>query len=334
MQESAAVVAGKLLTKPIALIHDPADLSSESHWAVLAGFEGEFRAVQFANCQPITPLPIEKFDPVKNWQSSLDQLGYEARVRLIQEAIRAGEVYQVNLCRIISAQLATRPNALALWQRIIAKHQTKYASFIDLKPGELDEAGIWFVSASPELYLQRTGTELKSAPIKGTATTADQMLEKDYAENVMITDMVRNDLGQIALTGSVKVTELLKLEEIPGLVQLVSTVTAQLKPETTWSAIFSATFPPASVTGAPKSTALKLIAELEPEPRLGYCGGVGYLSGKTAELAVGIRSFEYRPGELRFGTGAGITLGSDPSGEWRETELKAERLLKLASADD
>lgn len=334
MQESAAVVAGKLLTQPIALIHDPAELSAEHHWAVLAGFEGGFRAVQFANSEPVQEMPKTHFEPVKNWQSSLDQLGYENRVRLIQEAIRAGDVYQVNLCRIISAMLDTRPNALALWQRIIAKHKTRYASFIDLKPGELDDAGIWFVSASPELYLQRNGTEIKSAPIKGTAPSAHQMLEKDYAENVMITDMVRNDLGQIALTGTVKVAELLKLEEIPGLVQLVSTVVAQLKPDTSWSAIIAATFPPASVTGAPKSTALKLITELEPAPRLGYCGGVGYISGATAELAVGIRSFEYHQGELRFGTGAGITLGSDPSGEWRETELKAERLLKLASSDD
>lgn len=334
MTESSAVVAGMLLTEPLELIDDPAKLSKTGHWAVLASFENSFRAVRFATAKSIAELPVRDFVGVSNWESSLDQASYQAGVLAVQEQIRAGWVYQVNLCRILRAQVSSRPDAIGLWQRIMQQHPTRFASYIDLLPGELDEAGIWFVSASPELFLLREGNQISSAPIKGTAVTADQMLEKDYAENIMITDMVRNDLGQIAITGSVKVAELLKLEHIPGLVQLVSTVTAQLRPEITWPEIFQATFPPASVTGAPKLAALSVISELEPVDRGGYCGAVGYINEDRAELAVGIRSFEYLPGELRFGTGAGITLGSDPLGEWQETQLKAERLIKLASAND
>lgn len=334
MAKSMAVVAGQLLTDPVAIAKSPAELTDFGHWVVLASFEGEFRAINFANSNSLTDLPIQKFQPVANWTSSLSRLQYLELVKLVQEQIKAGEVYQVNLCRILTADLSYRPNALALWQRIDAKHKTKFSGFLNLEPGVLDAAGYWFVSASPELFLAVTGKKIVSAPIKGTAVTAAQMLEKDKAENVMITDMVRNDLGQIAQTGSVKVEKLLQLEQIPGMVQLVSTVSAMLKPSTTWEQIFDATFPPASVTGAPKLAAEQLIKKIEPVSRLGYCGAFGLVQGDYAQLAVGIRSFEYKAGQLRFGTGAGITIGSDPAGEWQETELKANRLIQLASESD
>jgi len=334
MPESRAVVAGRLLTKPTAVVTSPAEITENGYWVVLARFAGEFKAVHFANAEPITNLTPETFTPITNWHSSLSQQQYEAGVVQIQTEIAAGWVYQVNLCRILSAEVSIRPNAAALYQRIVKSHPAKYASFLDLLPGELDEEGIWFVSASPELFLKRNGNHISSAPIKGTALTEQHMLEKDYAENIMITDMVRNDLGHIAVTGSVKVEKLLDLEQIPGMVQLVSTVSAELKPEISWPEIFEATFPPASVTGAPKSAALDVISRLELAPRLGYCGGFGIVHGTEAEFAVGIRSFEYQQGELRFGTGEGITFSSDPTGEWQETELKAARLLKLASIND
>jgi len=159
---------------------------------------------------------------------------------------------------------------------------------------------------------------------------------KDHAENVMIVDMARNDLGRVAVTGSVRVSELCRVEAYPGLVQLVSTVTARLRPGTTWPELFAATFPPASVSGAPKSSALRVISELEPLPRGPYCGAIGYVDNRgrqpPAALAVGIRTFWLDGDELRFGTGAGITWGSQPEAEWAETELKAERLIALASA--
>lgn len=334
MQPSSAALSGKLLTNPTKIVTSPSEITNEGYWVVLARFESDFRAIQFSKATSIMELEKQNFNSLTKWTSSLNQQQYQERVLMVQEAIKRGEVYQVNLCRILTSKTDHRPSAVALWQKISQHHPTRFSSYIDLMPGELDNEGLWFVSASPELFLKRNGNQVWSAPIKGTAVSALAMLEKDYAENVMITDMVRNDLGQIAQTGSVKVTDLLKLEQIPGLVQLVSTVTAELKSNVDWDDIFSATFPPASVTGAPKSSALRLINELENSPRSSYCGAFGLIHGNQAEFAVGIRSFEYRWGQVRFGTGAGITLGSDPEGEWQETELKAARLIKLASADD
>ena len=149
----------------------------------------------------------------------------------------------------------------------------------------------------------------------------------------MIVDLVRNDLSRVAHTGSVRVPDLLRIEEHPGLVHLVSDVQCRLSEGTRWSDIVDATFPPGSVTGAPKSSALRIIDECEGAPRDVYCGAVGWIDAdrQAAELAVAIRTFWIRDDVLRFGTGAGITWGSDPHGEWQETELKARNLCDIAS---
>jgi para-aminobenzoate synthetase component 1 len=154
----------------------------------------------------------------------------------------------------------------------------------------------------------------------------------------MIVDLVRNDLGRVCATGSVTVPELCAVESHPGLHHLVSTVRGELRPGAGWPELLAASFPPGSVTGAPKSSALRLIGSLETALRGPYCGAVGWVDAdrRTAALAVGIRTFWIGEGpgggpELRFGTGAGITWGSDPEGEWAETELKAARLLEVAS---
>ncbi|MCC3773167.1 chorismate-binding protein, partial [Streptomyces sp. UNOC14_S4] len=196
--------------------------------------------------------------------------------------------------------------------------------------------GVEVATASPELYLRRTGRTVESGPIKGTGRTAEDLLEKDHAENVMIVDLVRNDLGRVCATGTVTVPELCAVEPHPGLVHLVSTVRGRLAEGAGWAELFTATFPPGSVTGAPKPSAMDIIRSLETTPRGPYCGGIGWVDADrgTGELAVGIRTFwidrTARP-TLRFGTGAGITWGSDPEREWAETELKASRLLAIAS---
>ena len=202
----------------------------------------------------------------------------------------------------------------------------------------LPEHGVEIATASPELYLGRDGHSVESGPIKGTGRTAADLLEKDYAENVMIVDLVRNDLGRVCATGSVTVPALCSVEPHPGLVHLVSTVRGELGPGVGWSGLLAATFPPGSVTGAPKSSALRIIEELETASRGPYCGGIGWVDAdrRTGRLAVGIRTFwidrDTAPGPvLRFGTGAGITWGSDPLREWDETELKASRLVAIAS---
>ena len=199
--------------------------------------------------------------------------------------------------------------------------------------GVLGRDGLEVVTASPELFLRRAGDVVESSPIKGTGRTAADLLPKDEAENVMIVDLVRNDLGRVCATGSIEVASLLEVEEHPGLVHLVSTVRGRLRSDAGWAQLLDATFPPGSVTGAPKSSALQILRELEQSPRGPYCGAIGWVDAthRTAELAVGIRTFWKSEGQLHFGTGAGITWGSDAAREWDETELKAAHLVALAS---
>ncbi len=195
------------------------------------------------------------------------------------------------------------------------------------------------ISLSPELFVTRHGDAVRSAPVKGTRPhTPEGRAEllasaKDRAENVMIVDLVRNDLGRVCEHGSVTVPGLCETEAHPGLVHLVSTVRGELRPGVGWPELLEATFPPGSVTGAPKLAALDVIAKLEPVERGPYCGAVGWVDADRGQgdLNVAIRTFWLEGGELHLGTGGGITWDSTPEGEWEETELKARRLLSVVS---
>ncbi|MCF3124810.1 chorismate-binding protein [Streptomyces arenae] len=313
---------------------DPSALDSTGFWAVSADFEGGLVCARFDDVREEAvpaPVPGRWHGPgAGDWTTSLDRAAYTDGVRRVREHIAAGEVYQANLCRVLSAPVPADADVDALTALLARGNPAPYAGTI-----RLPEHGVEIATASPELYLRRAGRTVESGPIKGTGRTEADLLEKDYAENVMIVDLVRNDLGRVCATGSVTVPDLCVVEKHPGLVHLVSTVGGQLRPGAGWSELFEATFPPGSVTGAPKSSALRIIDELETAPRGPYCGGIGWVDADrgTGELAVGIRTFwiDRAAGMLRFGTGAGITWGSDPEGEWRETELKAARLLAVAS---
>jgi para-aminobenzoate synthetase component 1 len=313
---------------------DPAALDSGGFWAVCADFEGRLTCARFRDVrrEPVpAPVPGAWRGPAAgDWTSSLGRAAYTAGVRRIREHIAAGEVYQANLCRVLSAPVAPGADVDALTALLARGNPAPYAGTIRL-PGH----GVEIATASPELFLRRDGRVVESGPIKGTGRTPEDLLEKDYAENVMIVDLVRNDLGRVCETGSVTVPDLCVVEKHPGLVHLVSTVRGELRTGAGWTELLGAAFPPGSVTGAPKSSALRIIDALETAPRGPYCGGVGWVDADrgAGELAVGIRTFwiDRAEGVLRFGTGAGITWGSDPEGEWRETELKASRLLAVAS---
>jgi para-aminobenzoate synthetase component 1 len=310
------------------------DALDRGWWAIRATFEGELRGYRFER-QRRAPLPSGSA-PWKGpsgtaWSSSLDRDGYLDRIARIRRYIEAGDVYQVNLCRVLSASLPPDADPAALATVLAHDNPAPYA-------GALVTEAEWVVSASPELFLGRDGRWLTSAPIKGTAPSGVSFTSKDRAENVMITDLVRNDLNRVCTASSVGVTSLLTSEEHPGLGQLVSTVRGQLRRGVGWNEILDATFPPGSVSGAPKIRALEVISELEPAERGVYCGAFGFVDGnqQKAQLAVAIRTF-FTSGQgterlLQFGTGAGITYPSDPEAEWQETELKANRLLRLASA--
>ena len=324
-------------TEPVEVRHDLTGLDElgSGFWAVVAEFEGAVTAVRFARVERDEPAPpAVDWTPLDGeWATSLDRAAYLAGVEEIRDRIAAGTVYQVNLCRVLSHELPEAADLDGLAQLLARGNPAPYASRI-----HVPDAGLDVVCASPEAFLLRDGDRLRSRPIKGTATHLETMLPKDYAENVMIVDLVRNDLSHVSRPGTVRVDHLCAPEEHPGLVHLVSTVSGELRPGTRWEDVLSATFPPGSVSGAPKHTALQAIADLEPVPRGPYCGAVGWVDvdAGTAELAVGIRTFWAERGTdgrrwLRFGTGAGITWGSDPEGEWEETRVKAARLVGLAS---
>lgn len=334
----------------VELATDGARIASGGFWVVVATFEGRLDAWRMARVEreddavPEAAPGREWRGPERGaWTSSLDEADYRAGVEAIRSDIRDGEVYQVNLCRMLEAPLpaaAPGPDAVALAHRLATGNPARFASRIVI-PETPAWPGAWIVSASPELYLSVDGRAVESSPIKGTAAPGESMLPKDEAENVMITDLIRNDVSHVATPGSVRVPELLGLHELPGLTHLQSTVAAELADEHDWTpalwpALLAGTFPPGSVSGAPKSSALRIIAREEPVARGAYCGGIGWIDvdRRRAELAVGIRTFVWTPdqgGRLSFGTGAGITWGSDPAGEWEETELKARRLIGLAS---
>lgn len=320
-----AYLAGRLATGLADVTADAAALDSGGFWVVVETFEGALRCLRFAQVRtaglPVTP----PWQPLAGgWTSSLSRTEYIAAVARIRDHIADGEVYQVNLCRRLAIPLPGCPDLTRLAATISVGNPAPYFALVQAP-------GTSVVSASPERFLAREGRVVTTQPVKGTAVAAAQMLDKDIAENVMIVDMARNDLTQVAAPGSVEVPELCRLEEHPGLVHLVSTVRAQLRPGAGWPDILTALTPAASVSGAPKLAALKVIQALEPVPREVYCGLVGWVDAdaKRADLAVAIRTFWHAEDELRFGTGAGITWGSDPAGEWDETELKARRLLSL-----
>jgi para-aminobenzoate synthetase component 1 len=302
---------------------DPAALDRPGFWAVLATFEGRFLGARFGDVAPYRRgAPRPWHGPAHDrWRSSLDRLAYMRAVETIRARIARGEVYQANLCRVLSAPLPEPDTAdvLSLWETLERGNPAPYAAAL-----RLPEHGVQVACASPELFLRRTAETVESGPIKGTARFAGGLSEKDRAENVMIVDLVRNDLGRVCATGTVTVPELCAEQAHPGLVHLVSTVRGRLAPGNSW---------PGSVSGAPKAAALDLIRELEPVPRGPYCGALGWVDSRagTACLAVGIRTFWITDGRLNFGTGAGITWGSEPEAEWLETELKARRLLSLAA---
>ncbi|MEU9983645.1 chorismate-binding protein [Streptomyces sp. NPDC050856] len=316
---------------------DPEALDSTGFWVVAADFEGRLTCARFGDVRPgpvPEPVPGAWRGPAPgDWLSSLDREAYTAGVRRIREHIAAGDVYQANLCRVLSAPLPDPAADIDALTALLARgNPAPYAGTI-----RLPAHGVEIATASPELYLRRDGRTVESGPIKGTGRTPGDLLAKDHAENVMIVDLVRNDLGRVCAAGSVTVPELCALQAHPGLVHLVSTVRGELTARAGWPELLRATFPPGSVTGAPKTSALRIIEALETAPRGPYCGGIGWVDAdrRTAQLAVGIRTFwidrTEGPALLRFGTGAGITWGSDPEREWAETELKASRLLAVAS---
>ena len=261
------------------------------------------------------------------WQQpSADQ--HRTAVLSCLDAIRAGEVYQACVCTQFTGSVRGSP--LHFFADAVARTAPARAAYL---------AGDWgaVASLSPELFLSRNGELVRSSPIKGTLPLhADPALlpasTKDVAENIMIVDLVRNDLGRVARTGSVTVPELLAVRPAPGVWHLVSTVSARVPVDLPTADLLTATFPPASVTGTPKTRARQLLSQWEPRRRGVYCGTVGMASPVAGcELNVAIRTVEFDASSRAvLGVGGGITADSDPDAEWQECLDKAAAIVQRA----
>lgn len=319
-------MGGVLARDLVAISDDPACLADGGFWAISTTYEGEFRAAKFAT---ISTEPFPSVDSIEEvsgkWESSTSQNQYMQYVEKIRQEIASGGVYQVNACRRLS--IKSPANLDLAFANILEANPAPFASF--LRYGDLEIA-----SASPELFLIRDGDKIKTSPIKGTKRSANEKFgNKDRAENVMIVDLMRNDLGQICIAGSIAVPDLLRDEVHPGLSHLVSDVTGQLRVGISWSEILKALLPAGSISGAPKSAAKRIISELELTPRSTYCGILGWIHGDQAVLSVAIRTFWRESEYIHFGTGAGITWSSNANAEWEETQLKAERLISIIGGE-
>jgi anthranilate/para-aminobenzoate synthase component I len=261
-----------------------------------------------------------------------DRTAHAAAVARIHAWLAAGDVYQVNLTLPFTTALLAPPAVLLA--RLARTHPVSHGFY-------LDAGGTTLVANSPELFLRRRGARLETRPIKGTrprgtgrhqdaALVAELAADaKERAEHVMIVDLERNDLGRVAVTGAVRVPELLRVESHPSLHHLVSTVEATLRPDVGLAALLRATFPGGSITGAPKIRAMEIIRTLEPGPRGAYTGAFGCFHARgDLELGLAIRTATVRDGSLRWHAGGGIVADSDAGREWDEAWLKTAALRR------
>jgi para-aminobenzoate synthetase component 1 len=304
-------------------------------------YEGAFRFAWFSNVSVLRENEISspwnerrvqldaaggKTSPAP-WQSNQTRAEFEARVVRAQEYIAAGDIYQVNLAQKFSTPFDVNP--YRLFEHLLARSPAPGGAFLDFGDTRI-------LSASPELFLRIRGRHITTRPIKGTRPRdrdplRDEQLAfelltdpKELAELVMITDLERNDLGQICEYGSVVVTQLAQLERFPQVFHLVSTVEGHLRSDVDALAAVWACIPGGSISGAPKRRAREIIAELEPCPRGIYTGLIGYFDDSgDATFSLAIRTLVQEKSGLHFSVGIGITAGSTPAREYEETLHKA-----------
>ncbi len=270
------------------------------------------------------------------FEPQMDKATFCELVRRAQCYIEAGDIYQVNLSYPWKAIWPSGLDSWTFYERLREVSPTPYGAYLNL-------AGTQVFSASPECFLRISGRHIVTRPIKGTRPRGDSLdmdarfahelmsSPKERAELIMITDLERNDLGQVCEFGSVQVSELLKLERYAQVQHLVSTVEGTLRQDVDQLDAFLACFPGGSISGAPKKRALEIIQELEPHQRGLYTGAIGYFGfNGESQFSIAIRT-AWRTGDsVQFHTGAGIVADSHPEREWEETQHKAAGLLQAA----
>jgi para-aminobenzoate synthetase component 1 len=291
------------------------------------------RAIHVDDLAPQYPLPGRP-----GVTSTFDRDRYLAAVRRAVEYVHAGDCFQVNIAQRLLAELREHP--LDLYGRLRDRNPAPFAAYFDL--GDFAVA-----SASPERFLRVTDGQVETRPIKGTRSRGTNAAEeclriadlfaspKDRAENVMIVDLLRNDLGRVCAYGSVRVPKVCQVETYRYVHHLVSEVRGRLAAGKTPLDLLRACFPGGSVTGAPKVRAMEIIAELEPTARGPYCGSLGYIGFDGAmDTSILIRTFTAGRGWVQFPVGGGIVADSDPAREYEETLHKALGLLKALRQND
>jgi len=280
---------------------------------------------------------LEEFQ-VKGFTAHMGSAEYIEGVEKIQEYIKAGDIYQVNLTHKFSSNVGTG-SLLALYERLRKASPAPMSAYMHLGDREV-------LSSSPETFLNISGRHIETRPIKGTrpryhdelldAASVRELLEseKEQSELVMITDLERNDLGQVCEFGSVKGDQLLQHEVLEHVFHLVSKVSGTLRAEVDHLEAVSACFPGGSITGAPKKRAMEIINELEPDPRGLYTGAIGYIGfNQVSQFNIVIRTLVRNGSELSYHVGAGIVADSDPAAEYAETLDKAKGIrTALASS--
>ncbi len=274
------------------------------------------------------PRISRSHDPIGSpIRSTVSRAGFLKAVERAQNYIRSGDIYQVNLSHRLTVR--TRSTGWHIYKQLLSVSPAPFSAYYDSGPFQI-------ASSSPELFLRITGAHIQTRPIKGTRPRSadpdcDARLNyelltspKELAELVMITDLLRNDLGKICEYGSIRVPQLVTLERYPQVQHLVSTIEGRLRTDTTHFKAFASSFPGGSVTGAPKIRALEIIDELESVARGPYTGALGYLGfNRESQLSILIRTAVCHGSAVHFNVGAGIVADSDPAAEYAETMAKA-----------
>jgi para-aminobenzoate synthetase component 1 len=287
--------------------------------------------------KPQSPGSLRAFAPLREISSNLSRDEFISKVCRAQKYIRAGDIYQVNLSQRLTAQCQL--SGWEMFEKLSAVSPAPFSAFLDCDDGS-GHCRFQIVSSSPEQFLRMSGSHIQTRPIKGTRPRdADAMRDlqlahelqtstKELSELVMITDLLRNDLGKVCEYGSVQVPELAKLEKFAQVQHMVSTIEGRLKNSVTHFAAFASCFPGGSITGAPKFRAMEIIDELEPVSRGPYCGAIGYLGfNRESQLSIAIRTAVCARKKIHFNVGAGIVADSNPAAEYEETLAKAAGFL-------
>ena len=282
------------------------------------------------------PIPVTGRINAGNIRGVISKSSYLRAVDKIKHHIQKGDIYEVNFCQEFYSDRA-KIDPVVTWLQLIKESPTPFSCYYRLN-------NKYLLCASPERFIRKTGSKIISQPIKGTSARGKTPREdreamkllagdpKERAENIMITDLVRNDLSRIACRGSVRVDELCGIYPFPRVFQMQSDVSADIRPGTGFTDIIKATFPMGSMTGAPKIKAMEIIEQYEKSKRGLYSGAVGYISPEMDfDFNVVIRSIQYnqKTSGLSFMVGGAITGQSIPENEYRECLLKAEAIMKV-----